>query len=89
MFVMNLVSFSAYLELNKFYFIFLKLFMFKVKLFMHCYPFLSNGQVKFKIASCYCALNENRAAIAEVEPIDVLSLSLSLHVLVASLFHLI
>ena len=67
--------------------------MFKVKLFMHCYPFLSNGQVKFKIASCHCALNENRAALAEVEPIDVLSLSLSLslcvHILVASLFHLI
>lgn len=52
--------------------------MFKVKLFMHCYPFLSNGQVKFKIASCYCALNENKAALAEVEPIDVFSLTLSL-----------
>jgi hypothetical protein len=51
--------------------------MFKVKLFINCYPFVSNGQVKFKIASCHSALSENRAAIGEVVPIDALSLSLS------------
>jgi hypothetical protein len=40
---------------------------------MHRCPFLYNGQVRFKIASCHCALSENRAALAEVVP----SLSLS------------
>lgn len=38
--------------------------------------FLFQFQVKFKVASCHCALSENRAALVEV-PINTLSLMIS------------
>ncbi|KAL4642838.1 hypothetical protein ACB092_02G048800 [Castanea dentata] len=47
---------------------------------------INENEVKFKIASCHCALNENRAAIAEMEGIPGKSRNLQMNLLMGKLY---
>nr|XP_023889823.1 anaphase-promoting complex subunit 7 [Quercus suber] len=47
---------------------------------------INENEVKFKIASCHCALNENRAALAEMEGIPGKSRNLQMNLLMGKLY---
>ncbi|XP_030975923.1 anaphase-promoting complex subunit 7 [Quercus lobata] len=47
---------------------------------------INENEVKFKIASCHCALNENRAALAEMEGIPGKSRNLQMNLLLGKLY---
>ncbi|KAK4586830.1 hypothetical protein RGQ29_023838 [Quercus rubra] len=47
---------------------------------------INENEVKFKIASCYCALNENKAALAEMEGIPGKSRNLQMNLLMGKLY---
>nr|KAJ0206585.1 hypothetical protein LSAT_V11C500254080 [Lactuca sativa] len=47
---------------------------------------INENEVKFKIASCHCAINENRAALAEMEAIPSKSRNLQMNLLLGKLY---
>ncbi|XP_050240151.1 anaphase-promoting complex subunit 7 [Quercus robur] len=47
---------------------------------------INENEVKFKIASCHCALNENRAALTEMEGIPGKSRNLQMNLLLGKLY---
>ncbi|KAG2727196.1 hypothetical protein I3843_01G142800 [Carya illinoinensis] len=47
---------------------------------------INENEVKFKIASCHCALSENRAALAEMEGIPGKARNLQMHMLMGKLY---
>lgn len=47
---------------------------------------INENEVKFKIASCHCALSENRAALAEMEGIPGKARNLQMHLLMGKLY---
>lgn len=49
-------------------------------------PAVNENEVKFKIASCHCALNENRAALVEMEGIPYKARSLHMNLTMGKLY---
>ncbi|KAI4345457.1 hypothetical protein L6164_012581 [Bauhinia variegata] len=47
---------------------------------------INENEVKFKIASCYCALNENKAALVEMEGIPSKARNLQMNLLLGKLY---
>ncbi|KVH91532.1 Tetratricopeptide-like helical, partial [Cynara cardunculus var. scolymus] len=47
---------------------------------------INENEVKFKIASCHCAINENRAALAEMEAIPSKARNLQMNLLMGKLY---
>ncbi|KAI8561591.1 hypothetical protein RHMOL_Rhmol04G0352100 [Rhododendron molle] len=47
---------------------------------------INENEVKFKVASCHCSLNENRAALAEMEGIPSKSRNLQMNLLMGKLY---
>ncbi|XP_062174970.1 anaphase-promoting complex subunit 7 [Alnus glutinosa] len=47
---------------------------------------INENEVRFKIASCHCALSENRAALAEMEGIPGKARNLQMHLLMGKLY---
>ncbi|KAI7756585.1 hypothetical protein M8C21_009895, partial [Ambrosia artemisiifolia] len=47
---------------------------------------INENEVKFKIATCHCAINENRAALAEMEAIPSKSRNLQMNLLMGKLY---
>ncbi|KAK3038988.1 hypothetical protein RJ639_027473 [Escallonia herrerae] len=47
---------------------------------------LNENEVKFKIASCHCALNENKAALVEMEGIPSKARNLQMNLLIGKLY---
>ncbi|XP_057429582.1 anaphase-promoting complex subunit 7 [Lotus japonicus] len=49
---------------------------------------INENEVKFKIASCHCSLNENKAALAEMDGIPVKARNLAMNLLLGKLYRI-
>ncbi|KAK7245695.1 hypothetical protein RIF29_40544 [Crotalaria pallida] len=51
-------------------------------------PVINDNEVKFKIASCHCSLNENKAALVEMEGIPSKARNLTMNMLLGKLYRI-